>query len=151
MFAATRRAAPTGSFTRTFSTTSRRQADLAKLTLIGRLGKTPEVRTTKTDKEYVSYTVATTNAPPPPNPDGTRGESTTSWHTIVSFSPAANNYLRTLQKGWQVYVEANYELRDANPNAEPDSPAAQRQILLRHEHVRVLKRTPSAESQSHDD
>lgn len=38
-----------------FSTTPRLQADLAKLVLIGRLGKNPEVRTTRSDKEYVSY------------------------------------------------------------------------------------------------
>lgn len=31
-----------------------------------------------------------------------------------------------------MYVEANYELREADPAAEPDSSAAQRQIFLRH-------------------
>jgi hypothetical protein len=70
-----------------FSTTPTRAHDLAKLTLIGRLGKDPEVRTTVNDKEYVtfvflsyhvpektgfyaqsslSYTVVTRNYPPPP-------------------------------------------------------------------------------------
>ena len=38
-----------------FSTSASCAADLAKLTLIGRLGKDPEVKTTKTDKEYVTY------------------------------------------------------------------------------------------------
>ncbi|EKM59437.1 uncharacterized protein PHACADRAFT_170001, partial [Phanerochaete carnosa HHB-10118-sp] len=133
MFAAARRTAASGSFARAFSTTPRLQGDLAKLVLIGRLGKNPEVRTTRLDKEYVSYTVATSNyPPPPPNPDGTRSENSTTWHTILSFNPGANAYLRTLQKGWQVYVEANFELREADPAAGSDSPAAQRQILLRH-------------------
>lgn len=31
-----------------------------------------------------------------------------------------------------MYVEANYELREADPTAEPESPHAQRQIFLRH-------------------
>lgn len=146
MLSFSRRAVSAGISARAFSTTARRSHDLAKLTLIGRLGKTPEVRTTKTDKEYVTYTVATSNyPPPPPNADGTRADSTTTWHTILSFNPSVNNYLRNLQKGWQVYVEASYELREPDPSADPTSPAGQRQILLRHESIRVLKRTTKNE------
>lgn len=38
-----------------FSTTPARSSDVSKLILIGRLGREPEVRTTKSgDKEYVS-------------------------------------------------------------------------------------------------
>jgi len=38
-----------------FSTTPARESDVSKLILIGRLGREPEVRTTKSgDKEYVS-------------------------------------------------------------------------------------------------
>ncbi|KIM83839.1 hypothetical protein PILCRDRAFT_782089 [Piloderma croceum F 1598] len=112
---------------------SSRSADVAKLILIGRLGKDPEVRTTKNDKEFVSYTVATTNfPPPPPNPDGSRADSKTTWHHILSFNPSANNYLRNLTKGSHVYVEANFELREPEPRADPDSPQGQRQIFLRH-------------------
>jgi hypothetical protein len=61
-----------------------------------------------------------------------RHEAGTTWHNIISFSPAQNNYLRSLQKGAQVYVEANFELRDADPAADPSSPQGQRQIFLRH-------------------
>ncbi|OAX43072.1 nucleic acid-binding protein [Rhizopogon vinicolor AM-OR11-026] len=133
---------------RAFSTTSTRSYDISKLILIGRLGKDPEVRTTKSDKEYVSYTVATTNyPPPPPNPDGARQEAGTTWHNIISFSPAQNNYLRNLQKGAQVYVEANFELRDADPFADPSSPQAQRQIFLRHETIRVIRQAPSHDTE----
>lgn len=76
---------------KTFSTSAPRAADVAKVILVGRLGREPEVRTTKSDKEYVSYVlfhpsfnvldahslfsyryvVATTNYPPPaPGADG---------------------------------------------------------------------------------
>ncbi|KAI0254207.1 single-strand binding protein family-domain-containing protein [Lactifluus subvellereus] len=126
--------------TRAFSTTASRSSDLSKLILVGRLGREPEVRMTKSEKEYVSYSVATTNyPPPPPGPDGTRPESKTTWHHIFSFNPAANNFLRNLQKGTHVYVEANFELREPDPTADPNSPYGQRQIFLRHENIRVLR------------
>ncbi|KAH7931362.1 nucleic acid-binding protein [Leucogyrophana mollusca] len=147
MLSAVRQAVSRAPF-RAFSTTSSRAYDVAKLTLIGRLGKDPEVRTTKSDKEYVSYTVATANyPPPPPNPDGSRQEAGTTWHHIVSFSPAQNNFLRTLNKGAQVYVEANFELREPEPNADPASPQGQRQIFLRHENIRILKSAPSHDNE----
>jgi len=127
---------------RAFSTTPSRSTDVSKLILVGRLGKDPEVRMTKGEKEYVSYTVATSNFPPS-GPDGTRLESRTSWHHIVSFNPTSNNYLRNLQKGSHVYVEANYELREADPTADPNTPQGQRQILIRHEHIRLLRGPPA--------
>jgi len=140
MFSAIRSATASRATARAFSTSSSRSSDLAKLILIGRLGKDPEVRTTKHDKEYVSYKVATTNyPPPPPNPDGSRPENKTTWHYILSFNPTANNFLRNLTKGSQVYVEANFELREPEPDAEPESYQGQRHIFLRHETLRVLK------------
>jgi len=124
---------------RTFSTSSPRASDLAKLVLIGRLGGDPEVRTTKNDKEYVTYTIATQNyPPPPPNADGERQPSKTTWHRVLSFSDHSNKYLRNLRKGTKVYVEANFELRDPEAGADPSTPQGQRQIFLRHESIRVL-------------
>jgi len=129
-----------------FSTSASRSYDVAKLILVGRLGREPELRKTQNDKEYVAYVVATTNyPPPPPNPDGTRPAARTSWHNVLSFNPNTFDYLRNIPKGSQVYVEANYELRDADQTAEPDSPQAQRQIFLRHESIRLLRGNPSAE------
>ena len=61
-----------------------------------------------------------------------RNEPGTSWHTVYSFNASSNNFLKSLQKGWLVYVEANYELREGDPSADPDSPGAQRHIFLRH-------------------
>lgn len=61
-----------------------------------------------------------------------RADSKTTWHHVLSFNPSANNYLRHLTKGSHVYVEANFELREPELNAEPDSPQSHRQIFLRH-------------------
>ncbi|KAG5340468.1 hypothetical protein C0989_001484 [Termitomyces sp. Mn162] len=116
------RAAASRSSVRAFSTTSSRAADLAKLTLIGYLARDPETRHTKNEREYVVYTVATKNYPPPP-PDANGGE-----------------YEETLKKGSRVYVEAGFELREPEPNTDPTTPQGQRQIFLRHETVRVLSK-----------
>lgn len=42
------------------------------------------------------------------------------------------NYLRSLQKGSHVYVEANYEIREPDRLADPSTPQGQRQVVLRH-------------------
>ncbi|KAG6919273.1 hypothetical protein DXG01_007405 [Tephrocybe rancida] len=127
------RAAASRSSVRAFSTTSSRAADLAKLTLIGRLVRDPEVKQTKNEREYVTYSVATHQyPPPPPDANGERAVSSPTFHRIISFSEGSNRYLQTLKKGSSVYVEANYELREPEPNADPTTPQGQRQIFLRH-------------------
>ncbi|KAI0347451.1 hypothetical protein BDW22DRAFT_1351889 [Trametopsis cervina] len=146
MFSAVRRSAASALKPRNFTTTASPQ-DVAKLTLVGRIGVQPEVRTTKNDKEYVVYKVVT-NSYPPSSSDSDDSALTkrATWHTILSFRESANAYLTTIQKGSQVYVEAAYELREPDRNAEPDSPAAQRQIFLRHEAIKVLSRPKSSTS-----
>ncbi|KAI1789021.1 nucleic acid-binding protein [Ganoderma leucocontextum] len=128
---------------RAFSTSSPRAADMAKLCLIGRLGKEPELRYTKTNKEYVAYVVATANSTAP------EAEPTTTWHHVLSFLPHSSNYLRSLKKGSLVYVEASYEVRQPDANADPNSPEGQRQIFLKHENLRVL-RQPSGQREETD-
>ena len=64
--------------------------------------------------------------------DVARSPSTTTWHTIFSFNPGPNTFLRTIPKGAHVYVEAGFELREADPDAEAGTPNAQRQIFLKH-------------------
>ena len=54
------------------------------------------------------------------------------WHRILSFNHSTNNYLRNLLRGSRVYVEANLEIREPDRDAEPGSPAATRQVYLRH-------------------
>ncbi|THH33637.1 hypothetical protein EUX98_g504 [Antrodiella citrinella] len=132
-FTATRRVLASRSSTRAFSSTPSRAYDLAKLTLIGRVGKDPELRTTKAGHDYYHYSVVTENYPsPPPGPDGIRPPSPKTWHSILSFQANANNYLKNVKKGARVYVEAGYEVRDPDPVADASTPQGQRQIFLRH-------------------
>ncbi|KAL1732737.1 hypothetical protein FB107DRAFT_258262 [Schizophyllum commune] len=154
MFAALRSASSSRMPARAFSTSASRAADLAKLTLIGRLGKDPEVKTTKTDKEYVTYVVATRAfPPPPPDASGERPPAAATFHRVFSFNPSYNKYLATLKKGTHVYVECNFELREPDRNADPTTPEGQRQIFLRHEQIRVLgypKNDHPAEESDHE-
>ncbi|KAG5653089.1 hypothetical protein H0H81_002388 [Sphagnurus paluster] len=122
---------------RTFATTTPRASDLSKLVLIGNLIRDPEIRQTKNDKEFVTYTVATTNYPPPPvDANGERRPSTSTFHRILSFQEHSNRYLQTLKKGSKVYVEANFELREPEPDADPSTP---------QETIRVLSRPKTVE------
>ncbi|KAF8631172.1 hypothetical protein AX15_002511 [Amanita polypyramis BW_CC] len=140
---------------RAFSTSPARSADLAKLTLIGTLARDPEVRQTRHEKEFVTYTVATQNYPPPPlEANGERRPSTSTFHRLLSFHEHTNRFLQTLRKGTRVYVEANYELREPEAGADPTTPHGQRQIFLRHEHLRILsfpKRLPEDVSENVDE
>lgn len=97
-----------------------------------------------------------------------RAEAKTTWHNIVSFVPGQNNYLKTLSKGLKVFVEANFEIREPDPNADPETPQGQRQIYLRHgsctsslqcpaitdtppsENLRVIGGTPNRAQSSND-
>ncbi|KAF5393714.1 hypothetical protein D9757_000306 [Collybiopsis confluens] len=149
---------------RAFSTSAAR-ADVAKLTLVGRLGRDPEVKQTKNNNEYVTYTVATrTFVPGAVDASGERPPPRTSWHRVLSFQESPNRYLQTLKKGALVYVEAAYELREPEPDADPTTPQGQRQIFLRHgkqflcslfqkterpfpiEHIRVLSQPKVSET-----
>ncbi|KAG8994764.1 hypothetical protein FRB94_012575 [Tulasnella sp. JGI-2019a] len=131
---------------RAFSTSTRAQ-DMARLTLIGRLAKEPEVRTTKTEKEYVAYTIVTKKY------GHEAQEDVPTFHRILSFHASQNAYLLKMQKGSLVHVEAEYEMREGDRNAEPGSYANQRQIFLRHENIRLLTRPkpPANASETSED
>jgi single-stranded DNA-binding protein len=121
-----------------------RASDLSKLSLIGYLARDPETRLTKNDKEFVSYTVVTKTTLPP-DPNGERPAPIATFHRILCFSESPIKFLSTLKKGTRVYVEANFELREPEADADPATPQGQRQIFLRHEQVRVLS-YPKSES-----
>lgn len=61
-----------------------------------------------------------------------RQPAKTTWHRVLSFQEHSNKYLLNLKKGSKVYVEANFELREPEPEADPSTPQGQRQIFLRH-------------------
>ncbi|KAF1839082.1 hypothetical protein BDW02DRAFT_575851 [Decorospora gaudefroyi] len=97
MFARTfRNAAPT--LARSFSATARPQ--LARMTVIGRLGVAPEEVTVSGDRTLVRYVVGTNY--------GKGEEKKTSWFRVASFvSGAQKDYLMNVPKGSLLYVDAD--------------------------------------------
>ncbi|KAE8223758.1 hypothetical protein CF319_g3259 [Tilletia indica] len=132
-------ASPAAAATRaaSFSTTAS-AADIARIQLIGRLVADPEVKATRSGKDYVSYTVATTDPLGPPSEDGTRPEPTTSFHRIFAFGENSVQRLTKLTKGTQVLVDADFRITKT-PATEDGAPARD-QLLVQHRSISVVSR-----------
>lgn len=78
------------SLARAFSTT--RPSQLARMTIVGRLGADAELHTGSSGKEFIRYVVGTDSGP--------RDNRTTSWFRVTSFAKdAQKEYIMGLQKG----------------------------------------------------
>jgi single-strand DNA-binding protein len=81
-----------------------------KVTLIGNLGKDPEIRTTQDGREVANLTIATSESWKDRN-TGERKERT-EWHRVVIFNEGlvgiAKSYLR---KGAKLYLEGQLQTR----------------------------------------
>lgn len=81
-----------------------------KVTLVGRLGKDPEVRNSPDGAKIVTMSVATSEA----WKDRASGEKKerTEWHRVVIFNEKLGEIAeRYLKKGSQVYVEGSLQTR----------------------------------------
>jgi single-strand DNA-binding protein len=84
-------------------------ADLNRVSLLGRLGKDPEMRSTQGGEKVASFSIATGEQ----WKDKTTGEKKerTEWHNIVVFGALAGVAERFLHKGARVYVEGKQRTR----------------------------------------
>ena len=87
-----RAAAPTRTLTRAFSASAARPR--ARITIVGNLAATPEVRATSTGRELIEYAVASNSGP--------KDKRTTSWFRVGSFDGEGprRDYLTSLPKGY---------------------------------------------------
>lgn len=86
------------SITRAFTTT--RPSQLARLTLIGRLGADPEITTTSTGGEVIKYVVGTSYGP--------KDNRQTSWFRVASFADKQNPVRAKVMGLSKGYVVSNY-------------------------------------------
>ncbi|RYP22945.1 hypothetical protein DL765_001403 [Monosporascus sp. GIB2] len=113
---------------RAFSASARR--DIAKITLVGNLAATPEVKPTSTGREYVEYAVASN--------EGSGEKRTTSWFRVATFTEEGprRDFLTSLAKGSTVYVEG-----DAVMKSYTDAEGKQRsQLRIYQKSLQVLRR-----------
>ncbi|MGB4192256.1 MAG: single-stranded DNA-binding protein [Rickettsiales bacterium] len=81
-----------------------------KVTLVGNVGRDPEIRTTQDGKEIASITLATSES----WKDKSSGErkERTEWHRIVIFSDGLVNIVKNyVKKGSKLYIEGALQTR----------------------------------------
>lgn len=81
---------------------------LNKATLIGNLGKDPEVRAIPSGAKVANFSIATTDSYT--GKDGQKVEKT-EWHNIVMWRGLAEVAEKYLKKGSQVYIEGKLQTR----------------------------------------
>ena len=84
-------------------------AGLNKVTLIGNLGRDPELRYTANGQAVANFTLATTESFS--KRDGGRDEKT-EWHRIVAWGKLAEICGEYMAKGRQIYVEGRIQTRE---------------------------------------
>jgi len=82
---------------------------LCKATLIGNVGKDPDLRYTQAGKPVLSFSVAC-NRWVPPSAEGERREET-EWFTVICFGRLAETAGNLVTKGGKVYVEGRLQTR----------------------------------------
>lgn len=79
-----------------------------RVTLLGHLGKDPEVKNLENDKMRVIFTLATNETHR--NKDGEKN-TRTEWHNVVLWTPLAEIAADNLSKGRQIYLEGRITTR----------------------------------------
>ncbi|EST09163.1 Primosome PriB/single-strand DNA-binding [Kalmanozyma brasiliensis GHG001] len=125
---------------RTLSTSAVRN-DLARMQVLGRLAADPELKSTKNGKDYVRYTVATSDPPTGPAEDGERAPTTTSYHRFYVFGDRGVDRMRNIKKGYRVLVDA--EFRIERTPAEGEQPARETLLAL-HRGIQVISKPKEA-------
>ena len=85
-------------------------SSLNKVTLIGNLGKDPEIRTTNDGREIANFSVATSES----WKDKTTGEKKdkTEWHRVVCFKEGLVRVIKQfVKKGSKLYIEGQLQTR----------------------------------------
>jgi len=81
-----------------------------QVTLIGNLGRDPEVRRTQQGTDVVTLNVATSRGVK----RGDKWDNETTWHRVVAFDKAGKTVADYGKKGNQVFIQGRISIRDYN-------------------------------------
>ena len=81
-----------------------------KVSLLGRVGKDPDVRYVAQNQPVASFTLATTDRAYT-NANGVQVPERTEWHNIVMWGKNAEVAERYIRKGTQIYLEGRLRTR----------------------------------------
>ncbi|GAA5881559.1 hypothetical protein JCM16303_005706 [Sporobolomyces ruberrimus] len=129
---------------RAFSTSRVSARDVAKMTLVGRIGVIEERENPKTGKPYLMYKIATTDKGKPPVEGQAYEQPPTSWHTIFAHG-AAIERLQMIEKGSLVFAECNFSVTNTK---DETTGAYSTNISATHDRLVVLKRPQRTEESS---
>lgn len=79
-----------------------------KVTLIGNVGRDPEVKVSKTGDSVATFSLATTYSY---RPQGGERVDNTEWHKIVAWRNLADQAAKWITKGRKIYVEGRIQSR----------------------------------------
>ncbi|KAK7524327.1 hypothetical protein IWZ03DRAFT_411108 [Phyllosticta citriasiana] len=126
MFTLRRSAAILSAPARSFSSSARAQK--ASMTLVGRVARDPELKTTSRGEEFITYSIACK--------DGSRVDSGVSFYNISKFSlsPALKDLMMDLTKGTLVHVTSDVTHQKKEGESAPRLSLRQRDldILVKH-------------------
>ena len=97
-------------------------ASMAKITILGNVGRDPEQRYTQTGTMTTSFSVAVNTRRR--LPDGSQQEET-EWYRVTAFGRLAEVCQQYVTKGSQLYVEGRFRIdrwtgQDGQPRVTPD-------------------------------
>ena len=106
-------------------------ASMAKVTIIGNVGRDPEQRYTQSGMMTTSFSVAVNNRRR--NPDGSFQEET-EWYRVTAFGRLAEVCQQYVAKGNQIYVEGRFRIdrwtgQDGQARVTPDIVASDVQFI----------------------
>ena len=116
-----------------------------KVTLIGHLGKDPEIRTLESGATVARFSVATNENYRDRNNDW---QTITEWHNVVAWRNLADRAGRDLKKGSLVYIEGKittrkWQDRDGNDRYSTDIVANTLRLLEKRESGTGMSDFPS--------
>ena len=89
-------------------------ASVNKVTLIGNLGRDPEVRTTPTGQKVANFSLATTERY---KDQSGNNQEKTEWHNLVAWARQAEIIEQYAKKGTSLYVEGSLTTRSWETDA----------------------------------